>query len=256
MVKRILPYIVLAAVMADSAWSQGDKMSHTESVYVQNMAALKNAGRHDIPVLLATLTDPSACQGMNPMQEQTYLNEVMNTLGRMDDPEMELESALVQLVGDTTRNPGVREYALQHLGLRYKNSRNKETILSTLYQYASSDDVFATALLQLHRLDRKGLASIDNSYSELLVRAATKENLRISDQVTLLSLINAYKVVEALPTVRMWLSESKAPIVVHGAAEVLKRYGDQNDLEFVQAHVMNRKADDVQNHKNSPSGHE
>ncbi len=243
--------------MTDAAWSQTANMAQTETAYVRNMATLKCAGRYDIPVLLSALTDPSACQGMTPVQERTYLNEVMNTLGRMDDPKMGFENALIRLAGETDRDSGVREYALQHLGLNFKKSRQKEAILFALNRYATSDDIFATALLQLHRLGRMGVANIDKgSFRDMLVGAVKKQQLRISDQITLLSLIEAYKAVEALPEVRSWLMESSVPAVVRGSTDVLLRYGDQKDRDYIQEHVLNIQKEDHQDQRDSSPGRE
>lgn len=208
--------------------------------YKDKMSALKQAGHYEAALLMDVLLDRSACSGLTEAQERSYLNEVMNHLREFDDPERDLAKTLVLLARDHERDPAVREYAIQHLGLVYNKSGSRHFILESLMELATDERLATASLLQLHHLRRSGVAVDDGTYSALVITASGRESMRMADQLTLLSIIGDEKNGDSLPAVKKWAATASYPLVVLGAIDVIRRLGAPGDAHFLDQEVATR----------------
>lgn len=242
----LLIWLALAApIMAQQEDVSAVIMSATAS-YPEKMAAISLVGRHDIPAMMNALQDRKSCARLSPVQERACLNEVMNRLRELSDPEDKLEEALIRLAGDEGRDPGVREYALQHLALSYKQSVQKDAIVQALLGFADGSEISSTALLQLNGLMNQGCKIDQVQFQQALINSCRRDNLRIADKVTLLAVINSSRTVDALPSVREWAATAAEPIVVMGSIDVMRKLGGSEDLRFLNEKVATRNLEFAQ----------
>lgn len=243
---KTLASIILSASLSFGAHANNAEENRMANLGVPNISygerisLLEKASRHDIPLLIGILSNKSAVAGMSAPQERAFLNEIMNTLRRLGDPEEGLESAFFGLASDATRDLGVREYALQHLTPLYRESLYKKEILQTLRAFASTPPLDTAALLQLQGLKEVGLPMDDEEFAQLVFQAASRKERRDADRITLLALIQEGRVTAALPFVRQWVAQSDKRMVVLGSIKTLGLLGEEGDRVLLEQIIAGR----------------
>lgn len=243
---RRLPAIILAALLSGGSYASAGEESRMailgapDASYGERASLLKEASRHDVPLLLEVLSNKVAVAGMSAPQERAFLNEVMNALRRLGDSEDGLEDAFIGLANDESRDPGVREYALQHLAPLYRESLRKTEILQTLKAFASTPPLDTAALLQLQSLKETGLPVSDDEFARLVIQSAMREERRDADRITLLALIQENRITAALPFVRQWAVQSEKRMVVLNSIKTLGALGGEDDKLLLEQVVAGR----------------
>lgn len=209
------------------------------TTYEARMAALR-AGGQGVEDLKGLLLDSGHSAGMDAVQERAYLNEVMNALRRSAGAGDGIEGTLITLASDSGRDPGVREYALQHLGLWRRNSAAPTLIEDALWRFASDPMLSASAILQLHHLGGARLKGRE-TWATAVMQAISRENMRDADKTTLLLVAAESALVEALPKARDWALAAEDTALLKCAIHAVGTLGTPADLRFL---------DDLRSRKN------
>lgn len=210
--------------------------------YKTKMRELSDATPYDSSYFIKELTDNKSTSGMSLAQKRHYLNEVMTWLRKVNDVELFVEKSLIELVQGDQYDPGVREYALQHLAVCYTQSQYKKLIIDSLLRAVEDSTIGVTALLQLHHLLSRSHCMNSSEYCELVLKACQREDMRIADQITLLGITRERGIDQALPYIRKWLRSSDNRMVLSGSIQALGVMGDQEDIQFLEKWKKSQKA--------------
>lgn len=216
----------------------------SEEGYADSMRALKS-GVYDVDDLKRVLLDSRLSGKMDAVQARAYLNEVMNKLRQSAGAGDGVEETLVALARDSSRDPGVREYALQHLGLWGKTSGMPAEIVDTLWEFTEDPTVSSAAILQLHHLGGERFQGRE-AWREVLSRAMNRGDLRDADKVTLLLVAAESQVAEALPRAKEWTLTAKDTVLLKCAIHAVGVLGTQEDLEFLDVVRAQKDLKDVE----------
>lgn len=214
------------------------------ATYAEQMAAV-NEGRYDIPVLLALLQDPEATSGLRPNEERAVVNEVMNSLVRMEDAAAPLEDVLMALASDVNRDPGVREYAVQHLLSWHAKTERKAKVEECLWKCTEDSVLSSGAILQLHHLARNKKSVLARPLAPVVLKALDRADLRNSDRITLLLVAAESGISDALPFARGWAESTSDQLVLQAALTAIGKLGHREDLTFLEELESRRNLDDV-----------
>lgn len=212
--------------------------------YAGSMAALKS-GNYGVEDLKRMLLDSANSASLDAVQERAYLNEVMNALRRTADPDDGVEEALVAVASDSGRDPGVREYALQHLGLWGKAGAQFAEATDALWDFTEDPTLSSAAILQLHHLGGARLRGRE-AWGEVLAWAMNRENLRDADKVTLLLVSAESGAAEALPKAKAWALAAKDTVLLKCAIHAVGTLGTQEDLKFLDGLKTRKDLKDVE----------
>lgn len=212
--------------------------------YAGNVAALKS-GNYGVEDLKRMLLDPANSASLDTVQERAYLNEVMNALRRTAGPDDGVEEILVAVASDSGRDPGVREYALQHLGLWGKASAQPAEAVDALWDFTEDPTVSSAAILQLHHLGGARLRG-QEAWASVLVEAINRDKLRDADRVTLLLVAAESRIAETLPKAREWALAAKDTVLLKCAIHAVGTLGTQEDLEFLDDLRTSKDLKDVE----------
>ena len=124
--RLLIMALVFAPVVVFSR--DGDHVEASQSSRMEYMNRLDQVASMGPDALAGLLLDTGSCANMSLVQERFVLNEVMNRLRQLYREDTGLEAVLIQVATDTSRDLGVREYALQHMMLLYEASGHKEQI--------------------------------------------------------------------------------------------------------------------------------
>ena len=214
------------------------------SSYAKQMAAV-NEGRYDIPALLSLLQDPKATSGLRPNEERAVLNEVMNSLVRMEDASSPLEDVLMALAFDVNRDPGVREYAVQHLLSWHAKTSHKAKVEEYLWRCTEDSVLSSGAILQLHHLAMNNNGVLAQPLAPVVLKALAHPELRDSDRITLLLVAAESGVSDAMPYARDWAETATDRLVLQAAVTAIGKLGGPEDLAFLDALESRRNLDEV-----------
>ena len=212
--------------------------------YTELRAAVKE-GRYDVEGLRHLLQDPEATTGLMPNQERAALNDVMVALLRMEDPESPLEDLLMEVASDPSRDPGVREYAVQYLLLWHPKTPRKAKVEEMLWTCTEDSVLSSCAILQLHHLGMRTEKGLSRPLAPVVLGAMARQDLRNADKITLLLVAAENSMAEALPTAKAWAEANSDKLVLQAALTAIGKLGGPGDLAFLDALETRRNLDDV-----------
>lgn len=216
----------------------------SEEGYADSMCALKSGG-YDVDDLKRVLLDSRLSEKMDAVQERAYLNEVMNKLRQTAGAGDGVKETLVALARDSSRDTGVREYALQHLGLWVKTSIEPAEAIGALWGFTGDPTVSSAAILQLHHLGGECLLGRE-AWCDVLVQTMNRGHLRDADKVTLLLVAAESRVAEVLPRAKEWTLAAKDTVLLKCAIHAVGVLGTQEDMEFLDAVRTQKDLKDVE----------
>lgn len=215
---------------------------------VLSYSELKEAvkeGRYDAEGLRRLLRDPEATTGLRPNEERAALNDVMVALIRMEPPESPVEDLLMGVASDPARDPGVREYAVQHLLIWYPKTPRKAKVEEMLWKCAEDPVLSSCAILQLHHLGNRAEKGLSRPLTPAVLGAMARQNLRNADKITLLLVAAENGMDDALPTAKAWAEATSDKLVLQAALTAIGKLGGPGDLAFLDALETRRNLDDV-----------
>lgn len=212
--------------------------------YAELRAAVKE-GRYDAEGLRRLLRDPESTTGLLPNQERAAMNDVMAALLRVESPETPVEDFLMEVAMDSSRDPGVREYAMQHLLLWHPKTPRKAKVEALLWTCTEDPVLSSCAILQLHHLGRRSETGLSRPLASAVLEAMARQNLRNADKITLLLVAAENGMVEALPTAKVWAESASDKLVLQAALTAIGKLGTAGDLAFLDALETRRNLDDV-----------
>ncbi len=193
----------------------------------------EEATRAYIYDLFDLLNQPADTMELNTPQEQSFLNEVMNALRRLSDPDEPLEEAFTALAVDSTRYAGTREYAVQHLGAWAKKSANGAAIVQSLLELAEDPVVSTCAVIQLNRLRNTPVAAPADVWPDLLHRRLARPGLRDADRLSLLLVATDQAHPDALPLAVQWAQETGDVHLFKAAVGTIAQLGGAGELDLL-----------------------
>lgn len=253
--KKHCPWAVLAllCVLPHMASAERSVFARTEVPYTERIESLQQATRGDIRELFDALNELSMVEVLSSPQELSYLNEVMNALRRLSAPDEPLEAAFVTLATDESRLPGMREYAVQHLGSWARVSDNAYIIVQALEELTKDPIVSTSAILQLHHLRQSRAAMPREKWNGILEYAFARPDLREADRLTLLLVAKEQNWIPALPYARAWAQHTPDAQTFAAAISTLGVLGTSADVEWLNtlrnsphAEAYNRLLDRVE----------
>lgn len=212
--------------------------------YTDLRTAVKE-GRYDAEELRRLLQDPEATTGLLPNQERAALNEVMAALLRVEPPESPVEDLLMEVAMDSSRDPGVREYAVQHLLLWHPKTLRKAKVEEMLWKCTEDPVLSSAAILQLHHLGNRNGTGLSRPLGPAVLEAMARRDLRNADKITLLLVAAENGMAEALPTAKAWVESASDKLVLQAALTAIGKLGAAGDLAFLDALETHRNLDDV-----------
>ncbi len=232
---HILLLVVIGGITLLS-WAGGPESSRllpATASYSEQMSAV-SGGRYSSQELFALLENPEAVSGLSPNQERAVLNEVMNKLRKIAAPDSVLEEAFMRIASDSSRDPGVREYAVQHLYLCHSTSENRDVVQEYLWKFAKDPILSTCAILQLHHLGLKKGITLSRPLAPVVFEAMQRGNLRNADRATLLVVAAERGWTEALPFAREWGINTGDQVVLRAVLTAIGKLGDVRDLEYLK----------------------
>ena len=242
--RSLLPGLVFGLAALAMAAEDSSPPPQFPTSYAEQMAAV-NEGRYDVPALLSLLQDPEATSGLKPNEERAVLNEVMNSLFRMEDAAAPLEDVLMALASDANRDSGVREYAVQHLLQWHSKTERKAKVEKYLWKCTEDSVLSSSAILQLHHLARNKKSVLAQPLTPVVLNSMARPELRNSDQITLLLVAAESGISDALPFARNWAEATSDQLVLQAALTAIGKLGNREDLAFLEELESHRNLDDV-----------
>lgn len=212
--------------------------------YTELRAAVKE-GRYDVEGLRRLLRDPEATTGLMPNQERAALNDVMAALLRVESPESPVEDLLMEVAMDSSRDPGVREYAVQHLLLWHPKTPRKAKVEEMLWTCTEDPVLSSCAILQLHHLGMRTEKGLSRPLAPAVFGAMARQDLRNADKITLLLVAAESGMTAALPIAKTWAEATSEKLVLQAALTAIGKLGGPGDLAFLDALETRRNLDDV-----------
>lgn len=240
----VLGLFVFAVSQIGAEEQEQMRMLSSSATYPEQLAAV-NGGRYGVSELMALLQNEELVSGLFPNQERSVLNEVMNRLRQMEPPDSGLEDALMRVASDSTRDPGVREYAVQHLFLWYANASRKSKVEDYLWRCTEDPVVSSTAILQLHHFGTKSGATLSKPLAPVVLKAMARSDLRNADRSTLLLVAAERGITNALPFAREWAVGVTDRVVLQAALTAIGKLGSVQDLGFLDQLGKQHNLDEV-----------
>lgn len=236
---KILRVLLSAWLVASGAFSQethpvGD--SREDVGYAAKIEMVRQAGGDDLPALYDMVRTAGAAYGLNTAQERSLVNEALNRIRQLGGGDLGLEAMLERVAKDPSRDPGVREYALQHLYLWYPDSNKKDEIERVFWEMSDGSILASVSLLYLHRLDAKGEIKGGDKLDAAVLKAMGLPGLRDADKITLMAVTSERGLKQGLPTIRDW-ARGPSWLVTVAATDAIGWLGDESDLEYLKDDV-------------------
>ena len=245
--RRISLLLGLLCGMLPLSWAGepgSSRLLPSTASYVEQLSAVKG-GRYDSAQLVEFLKNPEAVTGLYPHEERSVLNEVMNALRKAEAPDSGLEELLMSLAMDPDRDPGVREYAVQHLFLWHAKTVRKTKVEDYLWRCTEDPVVSSAAILQLHHFGSKSGDTLSKPLAPVVLRAMARTDLRNADRITLLLVAAECGIPDALPFARQWAEAATDRVVLQAALTAIGKLGDSRELEFLDRLEMQKNLDDI-----------
>lgn len=124
------------------------------------LAAIKGAlSAEEVDELCRFLEEVPRVTDMNEQLLAALNNEILNSLARQSGSGARVQSALLKVQADPQQTPVMRDYAIQHLGLRYLDGYpDRDASRKAFWDRADDfETTGATAMLALHRIAGQGL---------------------------------------------------------------------------------------------------
>ena len=212
--------------------------------YSELKASVKD-GRYDVAALKEILRNPEVTRGLRPNEERAVLNEVMDSLRRSEDAGSPLEDLLMAVALGPDRDPGVREYAVQHLLLWHAKTERKAKVEDCLWKCTEDSALSAGAILQLHHLATRTKGGLSRPLAPALLASLARPKLRNSERITLLLVAAESGVPDALPYARNWADEATDRVLLSTSLTAIGKLGGPEDLAFLTGLENRRNMDDV-----------
>lgn len=234
----------LAMAGEGSGWSAGPSQSAGSTSYSVLKASVKD-GKYGVETLRDILRTPDMTQGLRPNEERAVLNEVMDGLCRSENADSPLEDLLMEVALNPDRDPGVREYAVQHLLLWHAKTERKAKVKDCLWKCAEVPVLSAGAILQLHHLAMRTKGGLSRPLAPVLMASLARPRLRVSDRITLILVAAERGVREALPYARNWAEEAPDRVLLSASLTAIGKLGGPDDLAFLTSLEDRRNLHDV-----------
>lgn len=227
-------WLVASGVLSQETHPVGD--SRQDVGYAAKIETVRRAGEGDLPALYDMVRTAGAAYGLNTAQERSLVNEALNRIRQLGGGGLGLEDMLEGVAKDPSRDPGVREYALQHLYLWYPDSGKKGDIERVFWEMADGSILASVSLLYLHRLDSKGNIKGGNKLDAAILKVMGMTGLRDADKITLMAVASERNLKKALPTILEW-ARGPGWLVTVAATDAIGWLGDEDDLAYLKEDV-------------------
>lgn len=200
------------------------------------LASLKGELTEDeIDELCRFVEDVPAVKDMNEQLLALLNNEILNRLSKEKTSGARVQSALLSVQANSAQPAVMRDYAIQHLGLRYEAGYpDQEASRRAFWDRVDEDfvTVGGTALLALHRIALRDLLPAEEK--QLLTEKATASLKRVGatdpSRMASLEILRHNKVPEGLLAARKILSgRESTPLTIAAVAAI----GDLGAIEDV-----------------------
>jgi hypothetical protein len=231
MLRVLLPaWLVASGALSQESHPIGD--SQEDVGLAAKVEIVRQAGMEDLPVLYDMVRTASAAYGLNTAQERSLVNEALNRIRQLGGGDLGLESMLERVANDPARDPGVREYALQHLYLWHSSSDKKSEVERVFWEMSDSSMYASISLLYLHRLESKGAFEKGDKLDASVLKAMGMPGLRDADKITLMAVASERGLKQGLPTMREWAGGTSWLVKV-AATDSIGWLGDESDLQYL-----------------------
>lgn len=242
-VHKLLLVLPACLVLADQSARAGDSPESrilsrmaVGSSYAERIEAVQNADKDDISDLLEVVRNTDMTRGLNTAQERSLINETLNQIQHLGDGGLGLEALLEGVAKDSSRDPGVSEYALQHLYEWYPASNHKEEIERIFWEMSDGSIHAAVSVLYLHRLNPKRAVGEDKRLNNAILKAMRLYAPRDADKITLMAVASERGLAEGLPMIREW-AQGPSWLVSVSAADSIGWLGDEDDIRYLKENI-------------------
>ena len=165
-------------------------------------------------------------------------NDLMNVLRHQSVLPSELSNVLIGLYNDSSQDPVIRDYAIQHLGYWYSRldgdvarEQIKEVLINALGENSS---IAGTALLAVHRLSRDRNEFDSKKIEERALALVTSPQTDKATRVTALQICAERNLAGALPVIQELAQSSSEVGVRISAISALGQLGGAEQVNFVK----------------------
>lgn len=226
--------LIVSLLMPSIAFAQPAFLDKSASLQ-ERMLALSMTDRAYIQDIFDVLDSREYSSNLTAIQEKQLLNEVMNVLRRLSSPSEPLEWGFALLAMDEERSPGLREYAIQHLGAWAKRGEKSDWAVSILLELTHDPVVSTSAVLQLHHLRKQPMAIPTEFWPEILERSTSRQNLRDADKLTLLLVAKDQQWAPALSLARQWGKATADSQLFAVAVGTMAELGTEQDISILES---------------------
>ena len=222
-----------------SLWAEDSRESRmlgrmAEGVsYAERVQMVQNADKSRIGELFEVVANASYAKDLSTAQERSLINETLNRIQQIGDVDSGVEALLEDVSKDPTRDPGVREYALQHLFLWHPKSAYQDDIKRVFWEMTDGSILSSVSLLYLHRLESTGDVRDNQQLDAAILKAMRSYAPRDADKITLMSVASERGLTAGLPIIREW-AHGPSWLVSVSAADSIGWLGDANDLRYLK----------------------
>jgi len=213
--------------------------------YLASLKGELNAG--EIDEMCRFLEEVPAIEGMSEQLQAFLNNEILNRLAREDGSGARVQTALLKVQANASQTAVMRDYAIQHLGLRYVDGyTDQEASRQAFWERVEENlhTIGATSLLALQRIDEQGLLPPDET-QRLISKASEIARSSIAPEpsrMVSLQVLRRKRSAQGLQAAREILESSSTTPLTITAIATIGDLGTPDDVTYLESSPLRADA--------------